>query len=67
MQAVDKETVEQLKTNSRRSVVYPSAADLQRARDVYQTVVEEWAGISPHNRDLLTLALAELKKLRMSN
>jgi len=67
MVAADKDTLEQLKSDPRRSIVYPSPADLEVARKAYAAVVAEWAALMPHNSELLSLAAAEIKKLRASN
>jgi TRAP-type C4-dicarboxylate transport system substrate-binding protein len=64
---LDKLTVEQLKSDPRREVVFQSPADLRRTERIYTSVVEDWAALSAHNRQLLALIRAEIPKLRSSN
>ena len=64
MEALDKKVFAELEADPRRKVVLPSPADLEKARNVFASVVEEWAARSPHNRELLALVRGELNKLR---
>lgn len=64
MDALDKQTLEQIKSDPRRNVTFPSPSDLQNIRRVYASVVEDWAGNSSHNRELLGMVEAELARLR---
>jgi TRAP-type C4-dicarboxylate transport system substrate-binding protein len=65
--ALDEQTLEQLRSDPRRKVIDLSAADLESTRRVFASVVEDWAAMSPHNRELLTLVRSEIKTLRSSN
>lgn len=60
--ALDKLTLEQLKSDPRRKVTFPSPSDLESTRRIYASVVEDWAGKSAHNRELLGMVKAELAK-----
>ena len=62
--ALDKQTFEQLKSDPRRKVTFPSPSDLQSMQRIYASVVEDWAGKSEHNRELLGMVEAELAKIR---
>ena len=64
MRAKNRDIAAQLKAAPRRKVVVPSEADAAILREVYASVVETWAAESPHNRDLLTLLMSEIAKLR---
>ena len=54
----------QLESDPLRTVIFPSQADLEAARDAFRTVIEAWAAKSPRNSELLTLAETEIAKLR---
>lgn len=61
---VDKDVLEQIKSDSRRSVVFPSAADLGTAHAAFISIRDDWAAASPHNRRLVALVQAEIEKIR---
>jgi TRAP-type C4-dicarboxylate transport system substrate-binding protein len=65
--AADEQILEQLKSDPRRTVTDLSAADLETTRRIFASVVDDWAAMSPHNRELLTLARSEIQTLRSSN
>jgi TRAP-type C4-dicarboxylate transport system substrate-binding protein len=65
--ALDKLTLAQLKSDPRRTVVFPSPSDAERTQRVFASVVEEWAAQSPHNRELLALVRVEIAKLHSPN
>ena len=65
--ALDKLTLAQLKSDPRRTVVFPSPSDVESAQRVFASVVEEWAAQSPHNRELLALVRVEIAKLHSPN
>jgi TRAP-type C4-dicarboxylate transport system substrate-binding protein len=56
--------LEKLKSDPRRTVIYPSPQDLAKARIVFDSVATQWVGGNPHNRQLLDLVEAERAKLR---
>jgi TRAP-type C4-dicarboxylate transport system substrate-binding protein len=60
----NKEIVEQLKSDPAREVVFPSQADIDVAAIAFKAARMEWAETSPHNRQLLNAAEAELRQLR---
>ena len=64
--AFSRRVLDQLKADSRRNVVEPSAQDRAAAQSVFDTMAEEWAAASPRNRELLTLVKSELAKIRSS-
>ncbi len=66
-EAKNREMIAQLMEDPRRKIVEPSRADLEAARQVFTTVVNDWAAESQHNRELLASVRAELAKLRSSD
>jgi TRAP-type C4-dicarboxylate transport system substrate-binding protein len=58
------EVMKQLKANSKRNVVYPSAADLDTAHLVFKSVTDEWIARSPRNLELFRNVEAQIAKLR---
>jgi TRAP-type transport system periplasmic protein len=60
----DVQILEQLKSDPKRNVVFPSSSDLEIAHIAFGAVIAEWAAKSPHDSDLLKLTEAELAKLR---
>jgi TRAP-type C4-dicarboxylate transport system substrate-binding protein len=64
---LDERVLAQVKTDPRRTVSYPSAADASTIQSVYSSVVEQWAASSHHNRELLDRVQAEITKLRSNN
>jgi TRAP-type C4-dicarboxylate transport system substrate-binding protein len=60
----ESEIVRKLKAEPRRKIVNPSAADLDTARLTFRTVIGQWAAENPRARELLSIAEADLGKLR---
>ncbi|MDB5408176.1 MAG: DctP [Rhodospirillales bacterium] len=58
------ELIDRLKTDKKRVVTFPSQAELDTAADAFKPLLEEWAGRSEHNRDLLRDVQAEIVKIR---
>ena len=56
--------MDHLKSEPRRTVTYPSKADLKTAHTVFDAVIADYASASPHNAELLNAARAEVAKLR---
>jgi TRAP-type C4-dicarboxylate transport system substrate-binding protein len=56
--------VEQLKSDPLRTVMFPSQAEIDVARQAFRAVRSEWAEASPHHRQLLTAVEAEILKFR---
>jgi TRAP-type C4-dicarboxylate transport system substrate-binding protein len=65
--AISGQVVAQIKADPRRKVIVPTPADQAAALRTFNTVADEWAALSPHNRELLSLVKAELVKLRSPN
>ena len=53
LDALDKQTLKQLQEDPRRKVVFLSPADLKSVQQISASVVEAWAAMSRHNRELL--------------
>ena len=62
--AVNRPLMEQLKSDPKRTVVFPSRSDLDTARAAFGTVTEEWLAKAPQNSEILKTAQAQLAKLR---
>jgi TRAP-type C4-dicarboxylate transport system substrate-binding protein len=56
--------MEQLKSDPRRTVIFPSQPDIDTAQATFRTVIKEWQAKDPHNRELLTVVETEITKLR---
>jgi TRAP-type transport system periplasmic protein len=67
LHTLDLQILEQLESDPRRTVTELSPADLESAQRIFASVVADWAAMSPHNRELLTLVQSEIKKLRSFN
>jgi len=61
---VDKQVIQQLKSEPERRVITPTQRELSVARAVFKSVVDEWSGRSSYNRTQLSAAEAEIGKLR---
>jgi hypothetical protein len=53
-----------LKSDPRRTVIFPSQPDIDTAQATFRTVINEWQAKDPHNRELLTVVETEITKLR---
>jgi TRAP-type C4-dicarboxylate transport system substrate-binding protein len=67
MNALDKLTLDQLKSDPRRTVTAMSPSDLDITQQVFAGVVADWAATSPHHRELLALVKAEIEQVRPSD
>jgi TRAP-type C4-dicarboxylate transport system substrate-binding protein len=56
--------LDELKSDPKRKVVFPSSSDLDRAQDVYQSVIADWVGADPRNQELINLTEKELASVR---
>jgi TRAP-type C4-dicarboxylate transport system substrate-binding protein len=54
----------QLKSEPRRHVVFPSQADLKIAYGIFDAIVSAYTGGSPHNAELVKAAKAEVARIR---
>jgi TRAP-type C4-dicarboxylate transport system substrate-binding protein len=57
-------SMEKLKSDSNRKVIFPSQADLVRIQASFKSVIADWVAKSPRNRELLSMAEAELVRIR---
>jgi TRAP-type C4-dicarboxylate transport system substrate-binding protein len=62
--AVNTDALEQIKSDARRSVVVPNAADADLAHRAFQSVIDGWASNAGHNRELVSLVDAEIARIR---
>lgn len=63
---VNVQMMEQLKSDPKRTVVFPSKSDMERADAAFRAVTDEAMDKSPHSRELLRAAKSEIAKLRAS-
>jgi TRAP-type C4-dicarboxylate transport system substrate-binding protein len=61
---VNAKALEQLKSDPRRKVIFPTTAELVGIRAAFKQVIDEWVAQNPRNRDLLAQVEAEIAKLR---
>ena len=61
---VNAKALEQLKSDPRRRVIFPTAAELVVIRTAFKQVIDEWVAQNPRNRTLLAQVEAEIAKLR---
>ena len=64
--AREQRALETLKTDPERKAVAVLSADQATANQVFQSVISAWAAKSSRNRELLSLAEAELARIRAS-
>ncbi|SDH89122.1 TRAP-type C4-dicarboxylate transport system, substrate-binding protein [Bradyrhizobium sp. Rc2d] len=62
--AGDEAVMRQLKSDPKRTLVFPSVADREKAQHIFDLVIDDWASSSERNRELLRTVKAELVKLR---
>jgi TRAP-type C4-dicarboxylate transport system substrate-binding protein len=57
-------TMDQLKPDPKRKVIFPSQPDLDTAQAAFKAVTEQWLEKSPRNRELFTSVQNEIVKVR---
>lgn len=60
----DRMALEQLKSDPKRSLVFPSLSDLEQAQSVFKSVIADWLEKSTRNQQLLEKTEIELARLR---
>jgi TRAP-type C4-dicarboxylate transport system substrate-binding protein len=65
--ANDDRVLEQLKSDPKRTVIFPSQGDVDAAQAIFRTVTDEWQAANPRNRQLLTTVEEEIAQLRSGN
>lgn len=65
-QKFNEQAIERLRGDGRRSVVTPSAADLQAATAQFEAVRNGWIAESPQNRELMAAVDKEIAQVRPS-
>jgi len=61
---LNSQAMERLRSDPRRDVITPTAADLERARVAFRSVIGGWAAQGTHNAGLLRKAEAEVRRFR---
>lgn len=64
MVVYDQSLVDRLKSDPKRTVVFPSAADAEAAKAAFEPVIQAWTNKSPRNQEIYRAALAEIEKIR---
>ena len=64
--AINGPLMEQLRSDPRRKVIFPSQSEMDRAEAAFKAVTEEAMAENPYLRKLLSVAKAEIAKLRSS-
>jgi len=60
----NEQALEQIKSDARRKIVAPSAADQKTAQAAFKSIIDDWSAKDNHKRELLTLVEAELAIIR---
>jgi TRAP-type C4-dicarboxylate transport system substrate-binding protein len=63
-EAINAKSMEQLKSDPKRRVIFPSPTDLVRIRAAFKAVIDDWEAKSHRNHELLEMARTEIEKLR---
>jgi TRAP-type C4-dicarboxylate transport system substrate-binding protein len=63
---VNLQMMEQLKSDPKRAVVFPSKSDMERAAAAFRAVTDEEMNRSPHSQELLRTAKSKIAGLRAS-
>jgi TRAP-type C4-dicarboxylate transport system substrate-binding protein len=62
--AVEKNSLEKIETDARRTFVKPSPADAEAAQRAFQSMIDAWVASSAHNQRLLKALTTELASIR---
>jgi TRAP-type C4-dicarboxylate transport system substrate-binding protein len=62
----DELALEQLESDPKRSVVFPSSSDLDLAQSVFKSVIADWLENNPRHQELFAKAETELARLRIT-
>jgi TRAP-type C4-dicarboxylate transport system substrate-binding protein len=65
-EGLEKQLLEQIKADPRRTVTFPSQADVEAAEQASKSMVGRWLATSERNRQLLAQVEAELVRIRAS-
>jgi TRAP-type C4-dicarboxylate transport system substrate-binding protein len=63
----DELTLEQLESDPKRNVVFPSSSDLDLAQSIFKSVIADWLKNEPRHQELLQKAETELARLRAAS
>jgi TRAP-type C4-dicarboxylate transport system substrate-binding protein len=63
-EAINAKSMEQLRSDPKRRVIFPSPTDLVRIRAAFKAVIDDWEAKSHRNRELLEMARTDIEKLR---
>jgi TRAP-type C4-dicarboxylate transport system substrate-binding protein len=60
----DKQLIDRLRSDSRRTVLFPDAADQEAARVAFTPVIDGWVAKSPRNAEVYRATTGEIQRLR---
>jgi TRAP-type C4-dicarboxylate transport system substrate-binding protein len=61
---VNTKSMEQLTSNPKRKVIFPSQTEIVRIQAAFSEIISEWEAKSPRNHELLEMVKVEIAKLR---
>jgi TRAP-type C4-dicarboxylate transport system substrate-binding protein len=61
---INARAMQQLLSEPKRHVIFPSPADRTRIDAAFKEVIDEWVAQQPRNRDLLNMVRSEIKKMQ---
>jgi TRAP-type C4-dicarboxylate transport system substrate-binding protein len=61
---INAKSMEQLKADPNRKVIFPSQAELPRIQAAFKEIIDDWDAKSPRNHELLEIVKIEIEKLR---
>jgi TRAP-type C4-dicarboxylate transport system substrate-binding protein len=61
---INTRSMEQLRSNPKRKVIFPSQVEIVRIQAAFNEVIGEWEAKSPRNHELLEMVKVEIAKLR---
>ena len=63
-EGINAKAMQQLLSDPKRHVIFPSPADRIRIDAAFKEVIDEWVAQQPHNRNLLNMVRSEVGKMR---
>jgi TRAP-type transport system periplasmic protein len=64
MLVYDKQLVDRLKADSKRTVVFPDSADQAAAQAAFEPVIKAWTAKAPHNAEVYRAMTTEIQNVR---
>jgi TRAP-type C4-dicarboxylate transport system substrate-binding protein len=64
---INAKSIQELITDPRRHVIFPSTADQLRIERAFASVIDDWLARNPRNAELLSMVRGEITKSRVAN